>query len=206
MGIFLFPWGASRTGWKFFFDIGCRHKSVIISDPIAAHFFLWLNSTLFFVSEPFDKKKNSHSQQNSRRRGIIRHCMPSSCVHLSADLDDVNAEELQTNIDLATTANYVDTHFTYHSQSSVDNQNLFIEQSLQSRSPAIGLAEQHPINDTNRDCLQPYRFPRCKFHHKRNRHRPSAPVERIDNSFERSIIVVADVPVDNFEKMIEDVV
>lgn len=159
---------------------------------------------MIFVSEPFDKKKNS--QQNSQRRGIIRRCIPSSCVHFDADLDDVNAEELQTNIELASSTNYMDSRFTYHSQSSVDNQNVFIEQSLQSRLPAISLAEQHGINETSRDCLQPYRFPRCKFHHKRNRHRTSVPVERIDNSIEHSIIVVADVPVDNFEKMIEDVV
>ena len=122
------------------------------------------------------------------------------------DLDEANSDEFQTNRERANSATYTDSHFSYHSHGSIDNQDMFIERILQSRLPAISLVEQHPTNESSRDCLQPYRFPRCKFHHKRNRHRTSVPVERVDNGIEHSIVVVADVPVENFEKMLEDVV
>ena len=129
-------------------------------------------------------------------------------MHLNGDQDEANAEESFTNIELANAANYMDSQLAYHSRNNLDNQNLFLEQTLQSTLPAISLANPQSANGTSRDCLQPYRFPRCKFHHKKNRHRTSAspPAERVDNDIEHSIVVVADVPVDNFEKMLEDVV
>ena len=124
-------------------------------------------------------------------------------MHLNTDLDEVHADELQTNIEIASSANYTESNFIYHPQSRIDDQSLSMEQSLlQSRLPAIEVTS----TESSRDCLQPYRFPRCKFHHKKNRHRTSIPVERTDNGIDHSIVVVADVPVENFEKMSEDVV
>ena len=72
----------------------------------------------------------------------------------------------------------------------------------------ISVTDAHAASISNRDCLQPYRFPRCKFHHKKNRHRTlnSPPAELLASDIEHSIVVVADLPVDNFEKMQEDVV
>lgn len=120
-------------------------------------------------------------------------------------MDEANAEESVTNTDLV--ANYLDSQIRYHSQMSVDNTNLLVEQT-QSTLPVTSLADPQSYNEGSRDCLQPYRFPRCKFHHKKNRHRTlaSPPAERIDNDIEHSIVVVADVQVENFDKMLEDVV
>lgn len=163
----------------------------------------------FSLSEPFDKKRKRHAHEYRQRHGILRHCLPASCVHFDADLDGTNAEESLTSVELAAhAAHRLDVQVAYHSQGSINSERLFTEQS-QSTVPVTSSADAQSANGTGRDCLQPYRFPRCKFHHKKNRHRtsiPQPPLERVDNDIEHSIVVVADVPVDNFEKMLEDVV
>ena len=122
--------------------------------------------------------------------------------------DEISAEETFTNIELASTTNYSDPRLSYQSRRSIDSPNTIIEHSQQPSQSFISLADVHTTNTMNSDCLQPYRFPRCKFHHKKNRHRTttSPPPEQAESDIEHTIVVVADIPVDNFDKMIEDVV
>ncbi|XP_065055112.1 E3 ubiquitin-protein ligase znrf3-like [Rhopilema esculentum] len=188
--------------------VPCRHefhKSCV--DP-------WLLSNctcplcMLNIVEPFDRKRRSNSLRNQRRNGIFRYCIALSCGNSEINQDEISAEETFTNIELASTTNYSDPRLSYQSRRSIDSPNTIIEHSQQPSQSFISLADVHTTNTMNSDCLQPYRFPRCKFHHKKNRHRTttSPPPEQAESDIEHSIVVVADIPVDNFDKMIEDVV
>ncbi len=135
-------------------------------------------------------------------------CFANSCLPSDPDAREADSEEEFTQIRLsASVENHdeINNELQYSHCTSLQHHHLSSEQ-LENQSNER-LEQSHISSLSNRDCLQPYRFHRCKFHHKKNRLQTTGPPP-LDtaNDIEHSIVVVANLPVDNFEKLQEDVV
>eukprot|EP00794_Sanderia_malayensis_P013787 gene13787-15230_t len=203
--------------------VPCRHefhKSCV--DP-------WLLSNctcplcMLNIVEPWSKKKKSrdfHQQQQQQNRSWLRSCccLSSCCLPEDDPMGgETGTEGELTQIGLAD-GTAIQSGDERHNElllqhrsrcSSLDSRNVSLEQ-LAAGQSTLRLEQSHLTSLSNRDCLQPYRFHRCKLHHKKQRQHTMLPqpvsIECPNLNIDHSIVVVANLPVDNFEKLQEDVV
>ncbi len=152
-----------------------------------------------------------------RRRGFFQsHCLPKCCLASDADAIEADSEEAFTQIPISASADSITDECLAEAQyptCAMSHDPDLATGEIASHSSAH-LDQSHLPSSSNRDStsnrdyMQPYRFHRCKFHQKKSRQRPivQPPLDSLSNDIEHSIVVVANLPVDNFEKLQEDVV
>lgn len=164
------------------------------------------------IVEPLSKKKKPRVLRRPSRTWWARCCLARVCFSGDMESREGNVEETSIQEQLPLPLDDLNIHDIYPDESAyssrirVCNENALPEQNTSQSEVNSGHSRVPGVQNT--DYFQPYKLHRCKFHHKKNRQRNMIPlqVNSLDSNIEHSIVVVANLPVDNFEKMQEDVV